>query len=105
MLVLMWTFSNHTVPSSVTKNAGVPIEETLKQGQWSNCRTFRKYYYKDTEDINIKYSEGVLAKRPLKCCYWKHISIGQHELFCITSIRFFGDLILHRFQSPKIQTA
>ena len=42
--------------------AGVPIEETLKQGQWSNCRTFQKYYYWDTEDINMQYPEGVLPK-------------------------------------------
>ena len=44
--------------SSPAKNAGVRIEEALKQGKWSNCRTFQQYYYRDTEDINKQCSQS-----------------------------------------------
>ena len=48
------------VSSSTAKNAGVPIEQVLKQGRWFNCITFPKYYYRDT-GINMHYAEGVLS--------------------------------------------
>ena len=48
--------------SSAAKKPGVSIEAILKKRQWSNCRTFQKYYYRDTEDISMQYSKGILPK-------------------------------------------
>jgi len=31
-------------------NAGVPLKEVLKRGQWSNAKTFYHYYYRDIEE-------------------------------------------------------
>ena len=61
--------SSRSASSSGAIKAGVPIEEILKQAQWSNCRTFQKYYYWEAEDINMQYPEGVLPKQSLIYCY------------------------------------
>ena len=54
--------SCQNVSSSTAKNAGVPIEQVLKQGRWFNCITFPKYYYGVT-GINMYYAEGVLPQQ------------------------------------------
>ena len=35
--------SCQSASSSAAKNVGVSIEEVLKLGQWSNCRTIQKH--------------------------------------------------------------
>ena len=42
--------------TSAAKNEGVPIEQVLKQGQWSNCMTFFKYYYRDIEPEQLSFA-------------------------------------------------
>ena len=31
---------------------GVHIEDILKQGNWSNLKTFKKFYFKNIENLN-----------------------------------------------------
>ena len=50
-------FKPHSCPSALSsgaKNAGVPIEEVLEQGQWSNCRTGTQKM-----QVNMTYSASL----------------------------------------------
>ena len=47
--------------TSAATNAGVTIDNVLKQGNWTNGSTFYKYYFKEIENSKT-FSEGLLLK-------------------------------------------
>ena len=57
-------FKPHSCRSASTPtatNAGVTIDNVLKQGNWTNPNTFYKYYFKEIENSKT-FSEGLLLK-------------------------------------------
>ena len=53
--------SRRSASTSAATNAGVTIDNVLKQGNWTNASTFYKYYFKETENSKT-FSEGLLLK-------------------------------------------
>ena len=53
--------SCRSASTSAATNAGVTIDNVLKQGNWTNASTFYKYYFKEIENSKT-FSEGLLLK-------------------------------------------
>ena len=53
------THSCRSAASTEALNKGVHIEDILKQGNWSNLKTFKKIYFKNIENLNelIEFSK------------------------------------------------
>ena len=64
------SFSSHSTRSAATskmKCTGVPLEDILKCGGWSNARTFAKFYHKPIENADAAKSMlDCLPKNPHK---------------------------------------
>ena len=48
-------YNTHSCRSAASTGAlykGVHIEDILKQGNWSNLKTFKKFYFKNIENLN-----------------------------------------------------
>ena len=54
-------YSCRSVPTSAAINAGLTIDNVLKQGNWTNASTFYKYYFKEIKKSKT-FSEGLLLK-------------------------------------------
>ena len=64
-------FSPHSCRSASTSAAsaaGVSIDEILKAGDWSNARTFYKYYRRCVLKEGDDYAKSILTN-----------SVGQHK--------------------------
>ena len=46
------TFKPHSTRASTSKafHLGIPLSDILKQGQWSNAKTFLNFYCRETEE-------------------------------------------------------
>ena len=58
-------YNTHSCRSAASTGAsykGVHIEDILKQGNWSNLKTFKKFYFKNIENLNepIDFSKKLL---------------------------------------------
>ena len=53
--------SCRSTSTSAATNAGVTIDNVLKQGNWTNANTFNKYYFKEIENSKT-FSKGLLLK-------------------------------------------
>ena len=51
--------STRAASSSAASAAGVPLDEILSQGGWSNCSTFKRFYHKPVAK-NPEYAEAIL---------------------------------------------
>ena len=58
-------YNTHSCRSATSTGAlykGVHIGKILKQGNWSNVKTFKKFYFKNIENLNepIDFSKKLL---------------------------------------------
>ena len=61
----MSKYNTHSCRSAASTGAlykGVHIEDILKQGNWSNLKTFKKFYFKNIENLTepIDFSKKLL---------------------------------------------
>ena len=54
-------YSCRSASTSGATNAGLTIDNVLKQRNWTNASTFYKYYFKEIENSKT-FSEGLLLK-------------------------------------------
>ena len=57
--------STRAAASSKAKSMGLPIEEVIAKGNWSNKSMFEKFYHKPIDCPGKNFQHKVLSKKPL----------------------------------------